>query len=104
MKYYDPIPCRDNTNSIAARKGLPPYIDYETRDAITYEPLVSKPKSTMAILQYNYRVVCRSSLYLGPKALIFERHEEIITLGVMVAEELFNKSAAVVALKSEDFC
>ena len=40
---------------------------------------------------------------LGPKALIFKRREEIITLGVIVAEELFNKSAAVVTLNPEDF-
>ncbi|KAF5713054.1 DUF521 domain-containing protein [Fusarium globosum] len=41
---------------------------------------------------------------LGPKALIFQRREEIITLGVMVAEELFNKTAAVVTLNPVDFC
>lgn len=40
---------------------------------------------------------------LGPKALIFERREEIITLGVMVAEEFFGKTAAVVTLTPEDF-
>ncbi|OGM49367.1 hypothetical protein ABOM_003504 [Aspergillus bombycis] len=40
---------------------------------------------------------------LGPKALIFERREEIITLGVIVAEEMFDKSAAVVTLNPEDF-
>ncbi|SCN97424.1 related to DUF521 domain protein [Fusarium fujikuroi] len=40
---------------------------------------------------------------LGPKALIFQRREEIITLGVMVAEELFNKTAAVVTLNPVDF-
>ncbi len=40
---------------------------------------------------------------LGPKALIFERREEIITLGVMVAEELFDKTAPVVTLTPEDF-
>ncbi|RKL22783.1 hypothetical protein BFJ72_g14633, partial [Fusarium proliferatum] len=40
---------------------------------------------------------------LGPKALIFQRSEEIITLGVMVAEELFNKTAAVVTLNPVDF-
>lgn len=40
---------------------------------------------------------------LGPKALIFERREEIITLGVMVAEELFDKTAPVVTLRPEDF-
>ncbi|KAJ3523866.1 hypothetical protein NM208_g12288 [Fusarium decemcellulare] len=40
---------------------------------------------------------------LGPKALIFERREEIITLGVMVAEELFDKTAPVVTLSPEDF-
>lgn len=40
---------------------------------------------------------------MGPKALIFERREEIITLGVMVAEELFGKSAPVVTLGPDDF-
>ncbi|OJZ90847.1 hypothetical protein ASPFODRAFT_29281 [Aspergillus luchuensis CBS 106.47] len=41
---------------------------------------------------------------LGLKALIFERREEIIILGVMVAEESFNKTAAVVTLTPKDFC
>lgn len=40
---------------------------------------------------------------LGPKALVFERREEIITLGVMVAEELFDKTAPVVTLSPGDF-
>ncbi|KAM5353151.1 hypothetical protein ACJ41O_001238 [Fusarium nematophilum] len=40
---------------------------------------------------------------LGPKALIFERREEIITLGVIVAEEFFGKTAPVVTIKPEDF-
>ncbi|RSM02295.1 hypothetical protein CDV31_010944 [Fusarium ambrosium] len=40
---------------------------------------------------------------LGPKALIFQRREEIITLGVIVAEELFGKTAPVVTLKPQDF-
>ncbi|CAG8945900.1 unnamed protein product [Penicillium salamii] len=40
---------------------------------------------------------------LGPKALLFERREEIITLGVMVAEVLFDKSAPVVTLDPRDF-
>ena len=40
---------------------------------------------------------------MGPKAIIFERCEEIITLGVMVAEELFGKTAAVVTLSPDDF-
>jgi predicted aconitase/predicted aconitase with swiveling domain len=39
----------------------------------------------------------------GPKALIFERPEEIITLGVMVAEEMFDETAAVVTLDPKDF-
>ncbi|KAE8361352.1 hypothetical protein BDV27DRAFT_167000 [Aspergillus caelatus] len=40
---------------------------------------------------------------LGPKGLIFARREEIITLGVIVAEELFDRTAAVVTLSPEDF-
>ncbi|KAF4494407.1 DUF521 domain [Fusarium agapanthi] len=40
---------------------------------------------------------------LGPKALIFKRREDIITLGVIVAEEFFGKTAPVVALRPEDF-
>ncbi|KAG5807711.1 hypothetical protein H9Q74_007677 [Fusarium xylarioides] len=40
---------------------------------------------------------------LGPKALIFKRREDIITLGVIVAEEFFGKTAPVVVLKPEDF-
>lgn len=40
---------------------------------------------------------------LGPKALIFERREEIITLGVIVADELFHRAVPVVTVKPEDF-
>ncbi|KAM0421047.1 hypothetical protein ACHAPT_011118 [Fusarium lateritium] len=40
---------------------------------------------------------------LGPKGLVFKRREEIITLGVMVAEELFGKTAPVVTLEPQDF-
>ncbi|KAI9903059.1 hypothetical protein N3K66_002411 [Trichothecium roseum] len=39
----------------------------------------------------------------GPGALIFERREEILTLGVMVAEEVFGKSIPVVVLSPGDF-
>ncbi|KAL7819108.1 hypothetical protein V8C26DRAFT_396037 [Trichoderma gracile] len=39
----------------------------------------------------------------GPKALIFSRREDILTLGVVVAEEIFRKSIPVVALAVEDF-
>ncbi|RFU81369.1 duf521 domain protein [Trichoderma arundinaceum] len=39
----------------------------------------------------------------GPKALIFSRKEEILTLGVVVAEEIFRKSIPVVVLAVEDF-
>ncbi|KAF4997294.1 hypothetical protein FDECE_12111 [Fusarium decemcellulare] len=39
----------------------------------------------------------------APKAIIFERCEEILTLGVMIAEEVFQKSIPVVVLKMEDF-
>lgn len=41
---------------------------------------------------------------LRPKALIFERREEIMTLGVMVAEVLFSQAAPVVTLSADDFC
>ncbi len=40
---------------------------------------------------------------LGPKALVFERREEIITLGVIVAEEFFGKTAPVLILSPSDF-
>lgn len=40
---------------------------------------------------------------LGPKSLIFERLDEIITLGVLVAEEFFDRSAPVSTLRPEDF-
>ncbi|KAL2107476.1 hypothetical protein VUR80DRAFT_5159 [Thermomyces stellatus] len=39
----------------------------------------------------------------GPKGLVFARREDILTLGVMVAEEFFNKSIPVVALDAQDF-
>ncbi|PTB65259.1 hypothetical protein BBK36DRAFT_1121397 [Trichoderma citrinoviride] len=39
----------------------------------------------------------------GPKALIFSRREDILTLGVVVAEEIFRKSIPVVVLEAEEF-
>lgn len=39
----------------------------------------------------------------GPKGIIFARREDILTLGVMVAEEIFSKSIPVVALTAEDY-
>ncbi|KAM5348949.1 hypothetical protein ACJ41O_008772 [Fusarium nematophilum] len=40
---------------------------------------------------------------MGPKAILFERREDILTLGVMIAEEIFGKSIPVVTLTAEDF-
>lgn len=40
---------------------------------------------------------------LGPKALVFERCEETITLGVIVAEEFFEQTVPVIVLSPEDF-
>lgn len=39
----------------------------------------------------------------GPKALVFSRPEDILTLGVVVARELFGQSIPVLQLSSEDF-
>ncbi|KAJ5913045.1 hypothetical protein N7504_001928 [Penicillium tannophilum] len=39
----------------------------------------------------------------APKALVFERREDILTLGVIVAEEIFGKAIPVVALDPKDF-
>ncbi|BDD64110.1 hypothetical protein MPDQ_000531 [Monascus purpureus] len=39
----------------------------------------------------------------GPKAILFERREDIITLGVVIAEEMFGKAIPVVVLDSQDF-
>lgn len=39
----------------------------------------------------------------GPRALLLERRDEILILGVMVAEELFARAIPVVALQSTDF-
>jgi cis-L-3-hydroxyproline dehydratase len=39
----------------------------------------------------------------APKAILFEREEDILTLGVVVAEELFGKSIPIVTLAREDF-
>lgn len=39
----------------------------------------------------------------GPAAMLFEREEDILTLGVVVAEEVFGRSIPVVTLKPEDF-
>lgn len=40
---------------------------------------------------------------MGPRAILFERREDILTLGVVVAEELFGRSIPVVTLSSTDF-
>ena len=39
----------------------------------------------------------------APRAIVFERCEEILTLGVVVAEEMFGKSIPVVTLSPKDF-
>ena len=39
----------------------------------------------------------------GPEAIIFERREDILTLGVMIAEEIFGKAIPVLKLEKEDF-
>ncbi|KAK5957404.1 hypothetical protein OHC33_001778 [Knufia fluminis] len=39
----------------------------------------------------------------GPKAILFQRREDILTLGVMIAEEMFGKSIPVVTLQKNDF-
>ncbi|GKZ27409.1 hypothetical protein AbraIFM66951_005298 [Aspergillus brasiliensis] len=39
----------------------------------------------------------------GPKAILFERREEILTLGVMVAEEMFRRAIPVITLSPVDF-
>ncbi|KAJ5770793.1 uncharacterized protein N7511_002844 [Penicillium nucicola] len=39
----------------------------------------------------------------GPKAMIFERQEDILVLGVIVAEEIFAKTIPVVMLDPKDF-
>jgi predicted aconitase/predicted aconitase with swiveling domain len=39
----------------------------------------------------------------GPKAILFERQDDILTLGVMVAEEIFGKAIPVVTMKPNDF-
>ena len=39
----------------------------------------------------------------GPKAIVFARNEDILTLGVMIADELFTKTIPVVTLAADDF-
>src|SRR6201993_3704747 len=39
----------------------------------------------------------------APKAILFEREEDILTLGVVVAEELFGKSIPILTLTPENF-
>ncbi|OAQ82342.1 hypothetical protein VFPBJ_04926 [Purpureocillium lilacinum] len=39
----------------------------------------------------------------GPRAIIFQRREDILTLGVIVAEEIFNKAIPVVVLEPGHF-
>ena len=40
---------------------------------------------------------------LAPKALVLERRDEILTLGVMIAEEMFGRTVPVVVLKPDNF-
>ena len=39
----------------------------------------------------------------GPNAILFERREDILTLGVMIAEEIFNRAMSVVTLDTNNF-
>ncbi|KAJ5789533.1 uncharacterized protein N7518_006544 [Penicillium psychrosexuale] len=39
----------------------------------------------------------------GPNAILFERREDILTLGVMIAEEIFNMTIPIVRLQPDDF-
>ncbi|KAK6215570.1 hypothetical protein QIS74_08589 [Colletotrichum tabaci] len=39
----------------------------------------------------------------GPRAVVFERREDILTLGVIIAQELFGRHIPVVTLKPTDF-
>lgn len=39
----------------------------------------------------------------GPNAILFERREDILTLGVMIAEEIFGRAIPVVTLKQHNF-
>lgn len=39
----------------------------------------------------------------GPEAILFERREDILTLGVMISDEVFGKAIPVLKLKREDF-
>ncbi|KAH7189513.1 uncharacterized protein B0J16DRAFT_116649 [Fusarium flagelliforme] len=39
----------------------------------------------------------------APEAIIFERREDILTLGVMIAEEVFQQSIPVLVLNKDDF-
>jgi cis-L-3-hydroxyproline dehydratase len=39
----------------------------------------------------------------APKAMLFEREEDILTLGVVVAEEVFGKSIPILTLTPENF-
>ncbi len=39
----------------------------------------------------------------GPKAILFEREEDILTLGVVIAEELFERSIPILTLSPENF-
>jgi len=39
----------------------------------------------------------------APKAMVFEREEDILTLGVVVAEEMFGKSIPILSLTPENF-
>ncbi|MGY5808687.1 cis-3-hydroxy-L-proline dehydratase [Rhizobium sp. LEGMi198b] len=77
----------------------------------THHPLNGKSVCGKVLAIPSGRGSCAGSLAIfellmnghAPKALIFQHRETILTLGVIIAKELFDKGIPVVCLKPEDF-
>ncbi|KAF2822232.1 hypothetical protein CC86DRAFT_458713 [Ophiobolus disseminans] len=87
-------------------------VDQKTGEVIDrFHPLSGRHLKDTILAIPGSRGSCGGSIIMlelmlggvGPKALIFERPEAIITLGVLVAEEVWNMGVPVIVLKSEEF-
>lgn len=88
-------------------------VDPETGDIIDHHhPLTGENLSGTILAIPSSRGSCSGSGVLlqlllndrNPTALVFEREELTLTLGVIIASEIFGKSMPIVLLEPRDFC
>ncbi|KAE8382321.1 hypothetical protein BDV26DRAFT_288607 [Aspergillus bertholletiae] len=87
-------------------------VEPQTSEVIDrHHPLSGKILSDTILAIPGGRGSCTGSVVIlelllngkAPKAILFERREDILTLGVIVAEEIFGKTIPVVMLEPADF-